>query len=76
MVVAYVLVKANTGDADRLRTEIEDCPGVDRAYIIAGDVDLIARAEVTTTGAVKELVTECIQAVDGVADTTTYIAMA
>lgn len=76
MVVVYVFVKASTGEADRLRAEIEACEGVTRAYIIAGDVDLIARAEVDSTADIKALVTECIQSVDGVADTTTYIAMA
>ena len=74
-VIAYVLVKATTGEADRLKREIEACPGVAHAYIIAGDVDLIARAEVESTGAVKDLVADCIQSIDGVGDTTTYIAM-
>ncbi|MFP4589856.1 MAG: Lrp/AsnC family transcriptional regulator [Halobacteriota archaeon] len=76
MVIAYVLVKASTGDADRLREEIEACDGVDRVHIVAGDVDLIARATVDSPAAVKALVTGCIQAIDGVADTNTYIAMA
>lgn len=75
MVTAYIMVKANTGDADRLRSAIEDCGGVERVHIVAGDVDLIARAEVASPAAVKELVTGCIQVVDGVADTNTYIAM-
>lgn len=76
MVIAYVLVKANTSEADRLRQAIEDCDGVTNAYIIAGDVDLIARAEVDSTADVKHLVADCIQSIDGIADTTTYIAMA
>lgn len=75
MVTAYVMVKANTGEASRLQAEIEACPGVEHASIIAGDVDLIARAEVDTTSDVKTLVTDCIQAIDGITNTTTYLAM-
>ncbi len=75
MVISYVLIKANTGEADRLLEAVKACDGVEQAYIIAGDVDLIAKAEVASTAAVKELVADCIQSIDGVADTTTYIAM-
>lgn len=75
MVDAYILIKANTGEADRLREEVADCDGIERAYIIAGDVDLIARASVDSPAAVKTLVADQIQSIDGVADTTTYIAM-
>ncbi len=75
MVTAYVLVKANTGEADRLRRAIAACDGVDEAFIIAGDVDLIARATVESTAEVKTLIADEIQSIDGVADTTTYIAM-
>lgn len=76
MVTAYILIKANTGEADRLKTAVEACDGIEYAYIIAGDVDLIARAEVPSTAAVKALVADELQAIDGIADTTTYIAMA
>lgn len=75
MVTAYVLIKANTGDAERLRNAVTACDGVDEAFIIAGDVDLIARATVASTAEVKTLVADELQAIDGVADTTTYIAM-
>lgn len=76
MVTAYITVKANTGEADRLKVAIEDCPGVDRAHIIAGDIDLIALATLETTAEIKDLVAGCIQSIEGVADTSTYIAMA
>lgn len=75
MVTAYILIKANTGEADRLREEIAAKEGIERAYIIAGDVDLIARAEVSSTREVKTLVADELQSIDGIAETTTYIAM-
>ncbi|WP_226010770.1 Lrp/AsnC family transcriptional regulator [Halomicrobium salinisoli] len=75
MVVAYVMVKAHTGDADRLRSEIEAIDGVVEAHIVAGDVDLIAKVEVDSPGEVKDIAATRIQEIDGVEDTQTYIAM-
>ena len=75
MVRAYVMVKAHTGEADRLREEIEAITGVERAHIVAGDVDLIAVVDVDSPAAVKDVAAAQIQDVDGVEDTQTYIAM-
>ncbi|MEF8842246.1 MAG: Lrp/AsnC ligand binding domain-containing protein [Haloarculaceae archaeon] len=75
MVVAYVMVKAFTGEADRLRREIEAVPGVVSAHIVAGDVDIIAKMEVETPADVKQVSATDIQSIDGVEDTRTYVAM-
>ncbi|AHF98605.1 transcriptional regulator [Halostagnicola larsenii XH-48] len=75
MVTAYIMVKANTGEADRLRDSIEGLEGVDSAHIVAGDVDIIAKARVETPAAVKEIAATQIQGINGVEDTQTYIAM-
>ncbi|WP_276272835.1 Lrp/AsnC family transcriptional regulator [Haloarcula litorea] len=75
MVTAYVMVKAHTGDADRLRDEIEDVDGVVEAHIVAGDVDLIAKVEVDTPAEVKDVAATHIQDIEGVESTQTYIAM-
>jgi len=75
MVVAYVMVKAYTGEADRLKEEIEGISGVVSAHIVAGDVDIIAKMEVDTPADVKEVSATEIQNIDGVEDTRTYVAM-
>jgi len=75
MVRAYVMVKARTGQADRLREEIRAIEGVERAHIVAGDVDLIAVVDVDSPAAVKNVAATRIQDVEGVEDTQTYIAM-
>jgi len=75
MVTAYVMVKAHTGDADRLRTEIEGIDGVEEAHIVAGDVDLIAKVSVETPAAVKDVAATHVQDIEGVESTQTYIAM-
>jgi DNA-binding Lrp family transcriptional regulator len=75
MVTAYIMVKANTGEADRLKREILDIDsGVVDANIVAGDVDFVVKVSVETPVDVKD-VASAIQAVDGIEDTQTYIAM-
>jgi DNA-binding Lrp family transcriptional regulator len=69
------MVKAHTGDADRLRDEIAAVEGVVEVSIVAGDVDLIAKVEVDSPAAVKDVAATGIQGIDGVEDTQTYIAM-
>jgi DNA-binding Lrp family transcriptional regulator len=75
MVTAYVMVKAHTGDADRLKTEIEAVDGVTEAHIVAGDVDLIAKVNVETPAEVKDVAATHVQSIEGVESTQTYIAM-
>ncbi|THE66799.1 Lrp/AsnC family transcriptional regulator [Salinadaptatus halalkaliphilus] len=75
MVTAFIMIKANTGDADRLRDEMTAIAGVESAHIVAGDVDIIAKAQVETPAAVKEIAATQIQGIEGVEDTQTYIAM-
>lgn len=75
MVKAYIMVKAHTGEADRLRDSIATVEGVERAHIVAGDVDIIAVADVDTPADVKDVAAAEIQEIDGVGNTQTYIAM-
>ena len=75
MVRAYVTVKARTGEADRLRGEIRSTDGVERAHIVAGDIDFIAVVDVDSPAEVKDVAATHIQGIEGVEDTQTYIAM-
>jgi DNA-binding Lrp family transcriptional regulator len=75
MVVAYVMVKAHSGDADRIKADVEAVEGVLEAHIVAGDVDFIAKVDVDSPAAVKDVAASGVQAIDGVEDTQTYIAM-
>jgi DNA-binding Lrp family transcriptional regulator len=75
MVRAYVMVKAHTGEADRLLREIESIEGVVDAAVVAGDVDLIATLDVPSPAEVKTVAADSIQNIDGVEDTQTYVAM-
>jgi len=75
MVTAYVMVKANTGEADRLLDEIASVDGVTDAHIVAGDVDVIAKVDVDAPADVKAIAASTIQNITGVEDTETYISM-
>lgn len=75
MVTAYVLIKAHTSEVDRVKSSIEEFDGVDRADIVAGDVDFIATLSVDSPAAVKDIVATGIGSIDGIEDTQTYIAM-
>jgi DNA-binding Lrp family transcriptional regulator len=75
MVIAYVLVKANTSEADRLRNAIDAIDGVVQVHIVAGDMDVVAKIEAPDTAAVKDIAAQGIGSIDGVESTTTYVAM-
>ncbi len=75
MVTGYILVKANTSEADRVNDAIADLDGVVQTNIVAGDVDFITKVTVDTPGAVKDIVASGIQTIAGVETTQTYIAM-
>lgn len=69
------MVKSLTGEADRIREAIAAVDGVVEVHIVAGDVDLIAKVEVDSTAAVKDIAATQIYDIDGVDSTQTYIAM-
>jgi DNA-binding Lrp family transcriptional regulator len=75
MVHAYIMVKAHTGEADRLKNDIRAVEGVVDAAIVAGDIDIIATVDVETPADVKAVAADTIQNIDGVEDTRTYVAM-
>lgn len=75
MVTAYILIEATAGEADRLLDEISTLDAVVDAHVVAGDVDLIAKIDVESPQAVKDVAADTIQSLDGVAGTETYISM-
>ncbi|MFC7135504.1 Lrp/AsnC family transcriptional regulator [Halobaculum litoreum] len=75
MVVAYVMVKAASGDADRIRDGILGLEGVDEVHIVAGDMDFVVKVDVEAPTDVKRVAADGIQGITGVEDTQTYIAM-
>ena len=75
MVTAYVLVKANTGEADRLERELSALLDVTNVHVVAGDVDLIVTVAADDPSAVKTVAAGAMADVDGVERTRTYVAL-
>ncbi|MFB6093878.1 MAG: Lrp/AsnC family transcriptional regulator [Halanaeroarchaeum sp.] len=75
MVIAYVLITADTGEVDRLLDEVSAVDGVVDAHVVAGDVDLVAKIDVESPQDVKRVAADAFQSIDGVVDTETYIGM-
>ncbi|WP_313695910.1 Lrp/AsnC family transcriptional regulator [Halorarum halobium] len=69
------MVKANTGDADRVKEAIESLEGVEAAHIVAGDVDFVVKVRVDGPSQVKAVTADGVLQIAGVEDTKTYIAM-
>ncbi|QIB75789.1 Lrp/AsnC family transcriptional regulator [Halogeometricum borinquense] len=75
MVTAYVMVKASTGDVDRLKESMLNLDdGVKSVNIVAGDVDFIVKADVESPAEVKTIAAS-IHEMSGIERTQTYIAM-
>ncbi len=75
MVTAYVMVKASTGDVDRLKAEMASVDdAVENVSVVAGDTDYIVKLRVDGPSDVKT-VAASIKEMAGIEDTRTYIAM-
>lgn len=74
MVNAIVLIKADPDRVAPLGRALADVDGVDVAYSVAGDEDLVALVRASDHEKLAELVTEQIAPLPGVTRTRTLIA--
>jgi DNA-binding Lrp family transcriptional regulator len=74
MVSALVLINAEPGRVAALGRELADTPGVQAAYSVAGDEDLVAVVRAADHEELAELVTERVAALEGIERTRTLIA--
>jgi len=75
MVHAFIMVKTAAGKSERLLAEIGDLESITDAHIVAGNYDIIAEVDTPEVYDVLQTVSSSLQALDGVTDTKTYIAM-
>ncbi|QCC58165.1 Lrp/AsnC ligand binding domain-containing protein [Natrinema thermotolerans] len=75
MVHAFIMVKTAAGKSERLLAEIGDLESITDAHIVAGNYDIIAEVDTPEVYDVLQTVSTDLQALDGVTDTKTYIAM-
>ena len=75
MVHAFIMVKTAAGKSEGLLAEIGELESVADAHIVAGNYDIIAEVDATEVYDVLQTVSSSMQALSGVTDTKTYIAM-
>ena len=75
MVHAFIMVKTAAGKSETLLSSIRDLEQVAEAHIVAGDYDIITEVDVGEVYDVLHTTSSGIRALDGVADTKTYISL-
>ncbi|WP_440766158.1 Lrp/AsnC ligand binding domain-containing protein [Natronorubrum sp. DTA7] len=75
MVHAFIMIKTAAGKSEGLLESIRDVESVSDAHIVAGTYDIIAEIDAPEVYNVLEAVSSGVQALEGVTDTKTYIAM-
>ncbi len=74
MIRALVLMKVDRGRVPQAAKQLAEMDEVVDVYSVAGDYDLVAIVQSEEYERLAEIVTEKIQAVESVADTTTMMA--
>ncbi|MFB6110084.1 MAG: Lrp/AsnC family transcriptional regulator [Halodesulfurarchaeum sp.] len=75
MAHAYVMVRTEAGAPQDVWAALSDAEPVSEAHVVAGDYDLIVEVDAPTASEILDVTTEEIQALEGVTDTKTYVAM-
>jgi DNA-binding Lrp family transcriptional regulator len=75
MVHAFVMVKTAAGKSEAVVDQVRDVTNVSEAHIVAGEFDVIAEVDAEEVYDVLQASSSSIQALDGVADTKTYISL-
>jgi len=72
MISAYILITMQPGKTDRAIKEMRSIPNIVKISIIAGEYDIVIRAQVRNLEELLE-VTDKLQVVEGISKTTTQI---
>jgi DNA-binding Lrp family transcriptional regulator len=72
MITAYILINQKPGDSDRIIEEMRKIENVEKISVVAGEFDIIVRVGIKSLDKLLK-VTNKIQMIDGVEETTTQI---
>ncbi|HDO19517.1 MAG TPA: Lrp/AsnC family transcriptional regulator [Thermoplasmatales archaeon] len=72
MIKAYILIKAKVGKLENILEEAKKLKNVESISVVAGEYDLIIKANVKDPEKLMEL-TDQIQTIDGIKQTTTHV---
>jgi len=75
MVRAFVMVKTEAGESERLVDAIRGVERATEAHVVAGDYDIIVEVEAEEVYDVLQVAADNIRTLDGVTDTRTYMAL-
>ncbi|MFA1612401.1 Lrp/AsnC ligand binding domain-containing protein [Halobellus rubicundus] len=75
MVDAFVMIETEAGAVERSLAAVRELDAVTEAHIVAGAYDIIAETTGERVYDVLDASSSGVQRLDGVTDTTTYIAM-
>ena len=72
MITAYILINQKPGDSDRIIKEMRKIENVEKISVVAGEYDIIVRVGIKSLDKLLKI-TNKIQMIDGVEETTTQI---
>lgn len=75
MVHAFVMVKTTVGSSESLIESVRGLAAVSEAHIVAGAYDLIVEMDAEEVYDILKATAGELQALEGVADTKTYISL-
>jgi DNA-binding Lrp family transcriptional regulator len=75
MVHAFVMVKTEAGDSERLVDAVRGLEDVLEAHIVAGSWDVVAEVDAAEMHEILKTASREIQGLRGVVDTKTYISI-
>ncbi len=75
MVLAYILITADSGNERQIADKLSDTDGVDEVEVVYGDCDLIAKITVSDISKLGDFIMDKIRTIKGVRRTSTLIAV-
>jgi DNA-binding Lrp family transcriptional regulator len=75
MITAFLLVNADRESLSSVGPKLAACPGVVETYTTTGDIDFIAKVQLTDMEALAELVQGHLCKIEGILTTRTHLAM-
>ena len=73
MISAIVLVNVEKGGVPKVAKQLGEIPEVTEISSVAGSYDIVAKVQVEEYGRMSEVITEKLQAIDGIASTETLM---
>lgn len=73
MIEAYIFVSTGVGRVSEAFEKIKSIDGIDKANIVTGKYDIVARSEAVDMSSLTNVILQEIGDIEGVTDTTTSI---